>query len=293
MNQTIIALAAGKSGGKNTAANFILRLHLLGISVVKNNFSILEDGKLYLTDVWGDTNEAGIFDVQRGTPEMDAFLAEHVDPYIRLYSFADLLKQEVCMKIFGLTYEQCYGTDEQKNELTYLMWENMPGVITNKLLFEALGRKIVQCCTEQDNYLEYKDENFKLIYHKPGPMSAREFMQFVGSDVFRKMYGDVWVNALIKRIKEEGSSTAIITDCRFPNEVNGVQKENGKVIYLTRKPYEDGHISETALNPENFDHSKFDKILDNQNMSIDEQNKAIYHILKEWGLLPIEIEEYS
>lgn len=33
-----------------------------------------------------------------------------------IYNFADSLKN-LCMDILGLTFEQCYGTDEQKNEL--------------------------------------------------------------------------------------------------------------------------------------------------------------------------------
>lgn len=37
------------------------------------------------------------------------------------YSFADLLKK-VCVDILGLTPEQCYGTDDQKNELVNCQW---------------------------------------------------------------------------------------------------------------------------------------------------------------------------
>ena len=32
-----------------------------------------------------------------------------------IYNFADPLKK-MCIEIFGLTHDQCYGTDEQKNE---------------------------------------------------------------------------------------------------------------------------------------------------------------------------------
>jgi len=38
------------------------------------------------------------------------------------YAFADTLKK-VCVDVLGLTYEQCYGTDEQKNELVNCQWE--------------------------------------------------------------------------------------------------------------------------------------------------------------------------
>jgi len=290
-NQTIIAFSSRKGGGKNTAGNFIIGLHLVALSITKK-FSILDDGKLYIHDLWGDTAEAGILDVQRGTPEMNTFLAEHLDQYVKLYSFADLLK-EVCIKILGLTYEQCYGTDNDKNSITALRWENMPGVITNKLLYDALMKEVWRVCNELDDWQKYEDTNFKLIYHEPGQMTAREVLQFVGTDIFRKMSGNVWVDALMRRIKEEGSATAIITDCRFPNEVEGVQKEDGKVIYLTRSPYNDTHYSETALDKENFDWNKFDYICNNKDMDIATQNLWTYDMLKVNGLLPIEIEEFE
>ena len=44
---------------------------------------------------------------------------------IRTYSFADPLKQ-ICINLLGLSNEQCYGSDEDKNSLTSLRWEDIP-----------------------------------------------------------------------------------------------------------------------------------------------------------------------
>lgn len=41
----------------------------------------------------------------------------------KIYNFADPLKQ-MCIDILGLTYDQCYGTDQQKNELVNCSWDN-------------------------------------------------------------------------------------------------------------------------------------------------------------------------
>lgn len=41
---------------------------------------------------------------------------ENLEDYATIYNFADPLK-DACMNILGLTFEQCYGDDEQKNEL--------------------------------------------------------------------------------------------------------------------------------------------------------------------------------
>lgn len=41
----------------------------------------------------------------------------------KIYNFADPLKT-ICMDILGLTYDQCYGTDDQKNELVDCYWHH-------------------------------------------------------------------------------------------------------------------------------------------------------------------------
>jgi hypothetical protein len=43
---------------------------------------------------------------------------------VKIYNFADPLKQDICINILGLTYDQCYGSDESKNELVNCFWEN-------------------------------------------------------------------------------------------------------------------------------------------------------------------------
>ena len=51
---------------------------------------------------------------------------------VKMYSFADMLKEKVCMDVMGLTYEQCYGTDEEKNSVTTYMWERLPREIRHQ-----------------------------------------------------------------------------------------------------------------------------------------------------------------
>lgn len=281
MTQTIIGLCGRKQSGKGTAVNFITGLNLVALGIVKDNFSIDEKGMLNVTDIFGDTDFEGIFDVNRGTPAMVEFLSKNLDPYMKVYNFADMLKQEVCMKILGLTFEQCYGTDEQKNSLTILKWEDMPGMVTPSEIVSLF----LQAAVDGTYY-----EELLTTPLKTGLMTAREVMQYVGTNIFRKMYGDVWAASTIRRIIDEESSSALITDCRFPNEVEAIQKAGGKVIRLTRDPHHDTHYSETALDKENFDWSKFDAVIDNANMSIEEQNVELYKILKNWNMLPVEIE---
>lgn len=158
-----------------------------------------------------------------------------------IYNFADPLKG-LCQDILGLTYDQCYGADEQKNALVECYWE---------------GKQL----------------------------SAREVMQLVGTDMFRKLKNNVWVDATINQIKNESLPLALIADCRFPNEVDAVKKSGGLVIKLNRNPHNSNHSSETALDAENYDQNNFDLIIDNSNLSIEQKNCLIYKFLIDKGVL--------
>lgn len=159
-------------------------------------------------------------------------------PHLRccIYNFADPLKKNICMDILGLTYDQCYGSDAQKNELVDCYWQKQQ-------------------------------------------MTAREVMQFVGTDIFRNMQTNVWANATINKINRDGADLAIIADCRFPNEVSVIKQAGGCVIKLNRNPYNSSHESEIALDAPGYDHSIFDLVLDNHNISISEQNIIIGQFL--------------
>ena len=162
-----------------------------------------------------------------------------------IYNFADPLKK-MCIDIFGLTYEQCYGTDDQKNEYVNCKWPDSEEV-----------------------------------------MSAREVMQYVGTNVFRKMQHNVWSEATIRKIKDENLPLALIADCRFPNEVEAVRSAGGLVVKLHRNIYNSSHESETALDEDRYDHGNFDMIIDNSNLNIADKNKLIYDFLKTKRVLPL------
>ena len=78
-----------------------------------------------------------------------------------------------------------------------------------------------------------------------------------------------------------GTELAIVPDIRFPNEVKAIQKAGGKVIRLTRSPYEDSHASETSLD----NYKEFDHVINNKDMTIDETNMELLKVLREWGWL--------
>lgn len=245
----VLAFAGKKQSGKNTAFNLLLGIEMVKLLIVREKIEITPFGQLWVSDIFGDTEYSGIFDADRETQTMRDFLKEYIYPYIKNYSFADSLKRDICMNLLGLTHEMCYGTNTQRNQLTDLKWENMPG------------------CT-----------------NRQGQMTAREVMQYVGTDIFRRMNNDCWVQACINKITTDNSLFAIITDCRFPNEVDAIHKIGGKVIKFTRQaPDADSHQSETLLDKHNYNWNNFDAVLDNAQMSISEQNEALLQLLYQWG----------
>jgi hypothetical protein len=171
----------------------------------------------------------------------------------KIYNFADPLKQDICMNILGLTHDQCYGDDTSKNSLTSIRWEDMPGY--------------------NISWTYSKD------YHPSGFMTARQIMQHIGTDIFRKLKNDVWSHATINKIQNEKPALAIIADCRFPNEVDAVKSVGGIVIKLMRNPYNSDHESELALDEIVYDHNNFDLVINNETLSIDDQNSLIQNFL--------------
>lgn len=164
----------------------------------------------------------------------------------KIYNFADPLKKDVCMNIFGLTYHQCYGNDDSKNELVNCYWPD----------------------TDRQ-------------------MTAREVMQYVGTDVFRKIQHDVWAGATIKKINLEKLDLAVIADCRFPNEVDTIQNAGGLVIKLNRNPHNSEHASEAALDASQYDALNFDLVINNGDLTIGKQNEIIHDFLIDKGILPL------
>ena len=80
---------------------------------------------------------------------------------------------------------------------------------------------------------------------------------------------------------KENPTIAIIADCRFPNEVDSIKAENGKVLRLTRNPFNSSAQAEAALDKDNYNWSNFDYICDNADMNISDQCMDIHKFLQE------------
>ena len=237
-----------------------------------------QEGKLVVNSTFHDENgkefeEMGVLELDQQTDEFYQYASRRVWPLIRAYNFADSLK-EMCVILFNIPPECVYGTDEEKNTIQeHLRWENMPGIITPHSAACLYGK--------YDEGLSTEDLlDFGLTVHESGSMTAREFMQFLGTEVMRKIYEPIWVKNCFDRIEEDSPEIAIIGDCRFINEIQAVQKAGGKVIRLTRSLYESTHQSEIDADS----YEGFDGVIDNQNMSIEESCDSFKKILVGLGI---------
>ena len=191
----ILGFAGKKQSGKNTCCNFLqmLKFHEYGVC---KNASLSEEGHILVSDLFGETVSGS---------DWIPLTEEYVDisqllenfSACKIYAFADVLK-EFAVDVLGLEHNQVYGTNEEKNSPTHLLWENMP------------------------------------TGNNEGPMTGREVLQYFGSDICRKMYENIWFDACIRRIRKDNPDLALISDVRFPNEIKGVQKEGGIVFGLPR-----------------------------------------------------------
>lgn len=244
----IIAISGRKQSGKTTLSNFIHGHEMKRHDVIEK-FFISDDGQLVVNCTFHDENgkefeEMGVLDLQQKTNEFFEYASRRIWPLIRGYNFADSLK-EICAMLFNISPECVYGTDEQKNQIQeHLRWENMPGS------------------------------------EKTGPMTARDFMQYFGTDIMRRIYEPIWLDNCFKRIEEDKPEIAVISDCRFMNEIKSVQSRGGKVIRLTRSPFLSDHASENDAD----DYKSFDAIIDNKNMDIKQSCDRFLEILLDMGI---------
>lgn len=221
-------------------------LFLAGIERFKD-IGISNDGKI---EVVKQDDSLVVFEPQKyylGIGDIDNEVMDAVNELsqtVKIYSFADTLKNDICMNMLGLSYDQCYGSEEDKNSPTHIKWENMAG-----------------------------------SHKKKGDMASREIMEYVGTDIFRKLNENCHKDGALKKIKRESPRFALITDTRFANEVYGVKENNGIVIRLTRNPIDSSSKPEVALDKDNFDWSKFDHVIDNATCTIAEQCDLLYPII--------------
>lgn len=89
-----------------------------------------------------------------------------------------------------------------------------------------------------------------LFEHKPEIM--RSLMQEVGTEIYRGLDDNWWVNQYLETVAKLEEGTIVITDdVRFVNEAQIVEQFGGMIVRINRLDYEDssntGHVSEIEM----------------------------------------------
>lgn len=95
--------------------------------------------------------------------------------------------------------------------------------------------------------------NHKLNYmHRR--FTPRLALQLWGTDVLRTNFFDaLWIASLEYRLKD--NDRVVVTDCRFPNEIETIRKMGGKVIRVKRGPEPEWWDTAIAANSDTFLHA--------------------------------------
>ena len=118
--------------------------------------------------------------------------------------------------------------------------------------------------------------NCQVVFEK---MTPRKMLQQVGTDLFRnQLHPNTWINATFANYQD---NNWIITDMRFPNELEAIKQRNGITIRINRglvertgkMIQEPEHISENSL-----DKAEFDYVIEN-NDTIEELIEQVKKIL--------------
>jgi hypothetical protein len=247
MPDLVVCLVGCRQAGKTSAAMYCAGQALgSSFSIHKTTSDLLVANNLF----------ENLVPVNRRTVTPQAFNATYPDCDIGIYAFADALKR-FCIDVLGLSEAQCYGSNCDKNTVTQISWVEA----------KDLGA---------DRNHEHESSDF---------MTARDVMEWFGTGVIRHLRPTAWLDATVSQIKQSKAHVAIITDCRFENELIAI-KENFKntlSIKLLRKA-DDGQQTPTDRSVATIPDSLIDHVVDNTNMIMSVKNRKIHRmIFKAWG----------
>jgi len=152
-------------------------------------------------------------------------------PYVRKpkeFQFATPLKK-FCIDVLGLSHEQCYGSDMDRESATSYKWSDIATHIRQK-------------------YKKDPEEH----------LTARDVLQIIGTDLMRgQFYKNIWAEGALREAVDSNASTCVYTDTRFINEVEVSRKSEeypnfikAIIVRLYRDTgLTDLHPSETSLDP--------------------------------------------
>jgi hypothetical protein len=67
-------------------------------------------------------------------------------------------------------------------------------------------------------------------------LTPRWVLQYWGTEVCRKAFhDDIWIASLENKLRNS-KDHVVISDCRFPNEIDSIKRAGGKIVWIRRGP---------------------------------------------------------
>lgn len=160
--------------------------------------------------------------------------------------------------ILGISGKAMAGKDTFGGMLAESLYKKTGNVYTLMAFAKSLKEKVQKDFDLSWDQLwgdqkEIEDKRYKKWYHDRDGFkhwTPREILQEYGT-FFRSIDGDFWVKELFRTIDEKEYKNVIITDVRFPNEMEIVSERGGLNLVVLRdsagSKINAEHISETAL----------------------------------------------
>jgi len=111
--------------------------------------------------------------------------------------------------------------------------------------------------------------------------STRKLMQYIGTELLREQFDyDIWIKLMMKRIRMSDNNRFVISDIRFPNELELIRK-SGFDYLIFRVEREDKDVGETVGIANHASESydlPYDHLIDN-NGTLEQLYERVEHII--------------
>jgi len=79
-------------------------------------------------------------------------------------------------------------------------------------------------------------------------LTPRWILQYWGTEVCRKgFHNDIWIASLENKLRQS-KDNIVVSDCRFPNEIESIQNAGGKIIWVKRGELPEWYSSAVEAN---------------------------------------------
>lgn len=142
--------------------------------------------------------------------------------------------------LIGLSGQKRSGKDTVYGMMKLRLHTKLPGILVQKYAFA-------------DEVKRYAKEYFNVDLENTPKESYRYILQGIGEMMRNEVSETYWINKVLAKYGGELPSLGVITDVRYPNEVETILQHGGKVLRITRDmERNDTHPSEIALSDDDF-----------------------------------------